>query len=135
MKNLEITKLVDSKRGKYYLVKANIKGKDICYSSYEEGATDCPSILSKQDICVLFGYFNEMDKNELQKIQNVDPDTVFPGDTVLLNGTAYTLGKNDVVRSPFMPTTIRGEYFGNKQVTVALFPKWYKKEIVRWGRS
>ena len=50
------------------------------------------------------------------------------GDTVLVNGKMFTVGK-DTVKNSFFGTTINGEKINGK-VEQVLFKKWHKGKVI-----
>ena len=58
----------------------------------------------------------------------VNPSDLVIGDTILINGKMFTVGK-DTVKTSFFGTTVQGKRVEGK-VEKILFKKWFKGEIV-----
>lgn len=61
-------------------------------------------------------------------IKLVNPSDLVIGDTILVNGKMFTVGK-DTVKNSFFGTTISGSRIEGK-VEQILFKKWYKGKVV-----
>lgn len=61
-------------------------------------------------------------------IKLVNPNDLVIGDTILVNGKMFTVGK-DTVKNSFFGTTISGSRIEGK-VEQILFKKWYKGKVV-----
>lgn len=64
-------------------------------------------------------------------------DTLKPGDTVIVDGVAKTLGRKYLSHCSFMGTSIYGDCRApqGRTVPVVLFPKWSKGELVGYVRQ
>jgi hypothetical protein len=64
-------------------------------------------------------------------------DTLKPGDTVIVDGVAKTLGREYLSHCSFMGTSIYGDCRAQQGCTVpvVLFPKWSKGELVGYVRQ
>lgn len=61
------------------------------------------------------------------KTETVKPNDITAGETILLNGVAYTVGRN-TVKTDFYGTTVCG--LRMKSVERVLFPKFYKGILI-----
>lgn len=60
--------------------------------------------------------------------------TIRVGDTLLINNQEITLGKKDIKQCAFMGTSILGDS-STRMLTVVLFPKYRKGELVGYARQ
>jgi hypothetical protein len=60
-----------------------------------------------------------------------------PGDTVIIDGIAKTLGREYIKHCSFMGSSVYGDCraLEGRKIEVMLFPKWYKGKIVNYVRQ
>lgn len=62
------------------------------------------------------------------KTRIISPSDLNLGDTVMIDGKMFTIGKNCITKS-FFGTLVRGQQFKNG-IEQVLFPKWFKGELI-----
>ena len=72
--------------------------------------------------------------NAIQKHETVSINDIQHGDVVLIHSGWTTISGKDIKRCPILGTTIQGKNFRNNNFLVkrALFPKWFKREVISW---
>lgn len=69
--------------------------------------------------------------------EHVPVSSLNPGDTVLIDGVAKTLGREYINHCPFMGSSVYGDCRARqgREVEVVLFPKWEKGVLAGYVRQ